>query len=229
MRARKEAAPWWAITKAKAAGPSSSMYARGIFEHPANFVPPPFRFVDGDGFRGVNAVTASGTRVPTDNLQLRGAVYVNGSCTRHPIREMSRASFAVVMCNSRGEEVISVTAPVWANLPQTPQASEYCAAAAAIELIGPQAVVHSDCSNVVRDMKAPFAVGTSARKVYAGVTRGARTSLNFPRLGDFVKVPAHVKITDELQGQARVRAVGNDCADRRAKEAIHCVTSSPPR
>ena len=69
-------------------------------------------------------------------------------------------------------------APVWANLPQTPQAAEYCAAAAALQLVGPRAKVHSDCSNVVRDMIAPYAAATSGRRMYAGITREARLAPN---------------------------------------------------
>ena len=228
VEARKQAAPWWATTKAKAAGPDDPLFAKGMFEHPEAYMPQPFK-ADGDnGYGRVRAATAAGTGVPTSNLQLRGSVYVDGSCTRHPIRDLSRAGFSVVMCNSKGGEVISVTAPVWAHLPQTPQASEYCAVAGAVQLAGPNAVIHSDCSNVVRDMTLPYAAGTASRKMYAGITRDARTNERFGALGGVVKVPAHVKVTDDLLGIDRVHAIANDVADRRAKQALDCHDAALP-
>ena len=95
----------------------------------------------------VRAFTAAGTDVAIQGLRLRGSVFIDGSCTRHPVKDLCRASFAVVMVNSGGIPVISVLAPVWSHLPQTPQAAEYCAyAGAASFFLYRQGVLpHSGC------------------------------------------------------------------------------------
>eukprot|EP00959_Pyramimonas_sp_CCMP1952_P113904 2381821-Pyramimonas_sp.AAC.1 len=51
-----------------------------------------------------------------------GNVFIDGSCFRHPIRELSRAANSVVMVDDTGDSMCEFRAPVWC--PQTPQSAE---------------------------------------------------------------------------------------------------------
>ena len=219
VSARSEAVPWWLVIKAKQAGPSNMLYAKGIFPHPGDFVPRPLSATGSD--RGIRAHTAAGTAVSTASLRLRGHVFIDGSCTRTPIRELNRAAFSVVMVNPSGKAVIKVAAPVWAHLPQTPQAAEYCAYAAAAELAAHGTCVYGDCANVVRDANGPAAAAFSARKAYAGVTRAGRAHEIHDLQGQRLKkVPAHVTMSDNMTATQVFEAVGNSEADAEAKSAL---------
>ena len=171
-------------------------------------------------------MTAAGTQVSLASLQLRGNIFVDGSCTRHPVNDLNRASFSVVMVNSVAQPVLRIQAPIWAHLPQSPQAAEYCAMAAACELIGGDAIVFGDCANVIRDAQLPPEQALAPRKLYAGITRAARGAQFFAKTS-VVKVPAHVTETDDMAGDELFRVRGNTAADTEAKAAYDCHAHAP--
>ena len=82
-----------------------------------------------------------------------GWVCYDGSCavSEHP--ELRRAAWAVVEVNGKGEVTATLSGPVWASLPQTPQAAEFSARAAATQRANGPLWLIGDCSNVVRDDK----------------------------------------------------------------------------
>ena len=233
LAARAEAAPWWIVTKAKRAGPSSTVFSKGIFPHPEALVPRPYQESDSvdrrahEGGHGIVAFTAAGTQVSLGSLQPRGNIFVDGSCTRHPVRDLNRASFSVVMVNSLAQAVLRIQSPIWAHLPQSPQAAEYCALAAACELIGGEATIFGDCANVIRDAQLPSGLAVAPRKLYAGIIRSARGAQGFG-LSSVVKVPAHVTETDDMPPDELFRVRGNTAADTEAKAAYHCHAHAPP-
>ncbi len=172
------------------------------------------------------ACTAAGTQVSLGSLQLRGHVFVDGSCTRHPVSDLNRASFSVVMVNSLAQPVLSIKAPIWAHLPQSPQVAEYRAMAAACELIGGEATVYGDCANVIRDAQLPSVQALAPRKMYAGITRAARDAQCFAQISA-VKVAAHVTETDDMAADELFRVRGNTAADTEAKAAHDCHARAP--
>eukprot|EP00973_Karenia_brevis_P015846 2169134-Karenia_brevis.AAC.1 len=69
--------------------------------------------------------------------------------------DLSRATWAVVQLDEQRRPKISCTGPVWSSLPQTAQAAEHCARAAAVQLlVGPTRLI-GDCKNVVRAAQLP--------------------------------------------------------------------------
>ena len=61
-------------------------------------------------------------------------LFTDGGCTKtwHP--KLNRATWVVVAGTEDGRHLAACTGPVWANLPQTSPAGEYCAMAAACQL-----------------------------------------------------------------------------------------------
>ncbi len=125
------------------------------------------------------------------------------------------------------QPVLRIQAPIWAHLPQSPQAAEYCALAAACELIGGEATIFGDCANVIRDAQLPPVQATAPRKLYAGITRVARAAPFFAK-ASVVKVPAHVTETDDMEPDERFRVRGNTAADSEAKAAFQCHAHAFP-
>eukprot|EP00959_Pyramimonas_sp_CCMP1952_P050020 1045532-Pyramimonas_sp.AAC.1 len=51
-----------------------------------------------------------------------GALFVDGSCARHAVRELTRAASSVCMVDSDGTLVAEFRALVWSPYPQSPRA-----------------------------------------------------------------------------------------------------------
>ena len=79
-----------------------------------------------------------------------GEVFLDGSCTKTFAKELNRASWAITKLDeSTGELVARLHGPVWATLPQTSPAAEFCAMAALAQVAGPGTHAYSDYSGVV--------------------------------------------------------------------------------
>eukprot|EP00959_Pyramimonas_sp_CCMP1952_P261359 5464352-Pyramimonas_sp.AAC.1 len=76
-----------------------------------------------------------------------GHVFIDGSCQRHPIKELSRAVYAITMNAEDGTCLGEARGPVWAHLPQTPQAAEYAARCVAAQFLVMPTTIYSDCAN----------------------------------------------------------------------------------
>eukprot|EP00972_Heterocapsa_arctica_P093642 13813308-Heterocapsa_arctica.AAC.1 len=58
---------------------------------------------------------------------MEGDLYVDGSCSKGLVPELSRASWSVAMVGKEGKLQARVSGPIWNTLPQTPQAAEFVA------------------------------------------------------------------------------------------------------
>jgi len=126
-----------------------------------------------------------------------------------------------------------VKGPVWAPLPQTPQAAEYCGMAAVAQLITRIARVYGDCLGVVNLANAPARVQLSPKLLYSGAFR---CNMSLPQLS-FIEsvewVKAHVldkmplELRESMSPLELWKAAGNQVADREAKAALECHPTIP--
>ena len=122
------------------------------------------------------------------------------------------------MLGADGELVAQVRGPVWRDLPQTPQAGEYCAYAAATHFILGMAKVYGDCLDVVRDAQGPLSSAVQGNRPHAGIMRDTVKWLGADLIEAVGKVKAHV-VSPGLEHtiadpKERRRAVGSSLADR---------------
>eukprot|EP00959_Pyramimonas_sp_CCMP1952_P260434 5445624-Pyramimonas_sp.AAC.1 len=61
------------------------------------------------------------------NNRVWGPLFVDGSCPRHTVKELSRAGSSVCMVDESGDLVAELRAPVWDPCPQTSQSAEFSA------------------------------------------------------------------------------------------------------
>ena len=145
-----------------------------------------------------------------------------GSCTRHPIKEFSRASWGYVQVNQGTERLqVSVSGPIWGPMPQTPQSGEFGALAMVGNNLSGPAQGFSDCKNVVEMFKLPVPDKFNFKRMYAGTMILAQS----PWLESVSKVKAHVADDPSLSAFQKWEKFGNDEAGRaaRAGNAAHPV------
>ena len=213
------------MAEAIAAGPLDPLYGRGLLPHPAECAPAP-RAEGGECFQ------AFGEQCPVP-FTLEGNVYIDGSCTRTPCKELNRAGWGIVQLDCDGRPVRQASGPVWASLPQTSQAAEFAALAALVQLLDGPCVAYSDCLGVVRAMSDCASYASDPRKMYAAVLRGVMRDPGLVHVLAVLKVKAHqtkAMLTD-MPAACRRLAAGNDAADaaadvgRRAHPMVdHVVT-----
>ena len=81
--------------------------------------------------------------------EVPGDFFMDGSCAKRIIREMSRSSWSYVCLDPEAQAQVSVRGPIWGRMPQTPQVGKLGALAmAAHNVVGPSRRP-SDCANVV--------------------------------------------------------------------------------
>jgi exonuclease III len=153
-----------------------------------------------------------------------GEVFLDGSCTKTFAKELNRASWAITKIDEiTGELEARLHGPVWATLPQTSPAAEFCAMAALAQVAGPCTTAHSDFSGVVSSFaKHPEEV-LHQSSVFAGIHRSARIEERWHNIVDIQKVKAHQDLGNLAKGSREYfLAKGNDEADRWAKAALAC-------
>eukprot|EP00959_Pyramimonas_sp_CCMP1952_P170712 3567294-Pyramimonas_sp.AAC.1 len=102
-------------------------------------------------------------------MALWGSLFVDGSCLRHPVRELSRAGSCIALVSDNGLLVAEFRAPVWSCYPQTPQSAEFSAYTWAHVLSVPgHSTAFSDCANVVKMAELPRAEQLSGKRMYSG-------------------------------------------------------------
>ena len=152
---------------------------------------------------------------------MEGDIYIDGSCTTGPFKELRRAAFAVVAMKEDGQVTATASSPLWRSLPQTPQAAEYVALAAAVQLITGKSKIFCDCKNVVNDAQDIRSGARNGKKQYAGILRDILKHEEKWKLVEGVtKVKAHQEIKSIQGEEERRRAQGNDHADGSAKAAV---------
>ena len=100
---------------------------------------------------------------------MEGDIYIDGSCTTGPFKEFRRAAFAVVAMKEDGRVTAAASSPIWRSLPQTPQAAEYVALAAAAQLATGSSRICCDCQNVVNDAKDVRGGARDGKKHHVGI------------------------------------------------------------
>ena len=120
------------------------LFTRGIFEHPGDVFPRP----------ASEAQSCLEVVWPQDperqDRSFRGDVFIDGSCFKSVVPELSRSGLAYVVFGEDQEILCHGSAPLWPPLPQTPQAAEFCGLSVAGQLALPGSTGFSDCLNVCR-------------------------------------------------------------------------------
>ena len=198
------------MREARAAGPMERFYVTGVFPHPADIWTPPDEvhntvWEEKEGLEGV----------------MEGDIYIDGSCTTGPFKELRRAAFAVVAMKEDGQVTATASSPLWRSLPQTPQAAEYVALAAATQMVTGRSKIFCDCKNVVDDAQDLRGGARNGKKQHAGILRDIlKYEANWKKIEEVAKVKAHQDISTIKEERERRRAIGNDHADASAKAAL---------
>ena len=224
---REEIATPQTRQRARVAGPGALLFERAVLPHPSETWRGPSETPQAalqskapDG-QWIDIATDAGEAMGCyAAMQGPGELFVDGSCTTHPVPECCRAAWAVVRVLPDGKPAAQLSGVVPAGWPQTAQAAEYFAASVAGQVAASHDVIRSDCLNVVHHFQADHAAQLSRRRRYAGVVRSARPFAGFQALRKIRKVPAHVKIEDCKTLFDTYCARGNDAADRAAKRAL---------
>ncbi len=229
VAARISAAPAWLRDEVARRPRSQSRWCTGFMPHPGDVWPRPaaeavpLTKYDGDGGRPLDG----------DGMPILGSkLYVDGSCTSHVVAEIKRAATSIVSVDEDGGTVWRVLMPVPAPMPQTSQSAEFVAlpmVKAYMAASGGGAWdVASDCRNIVRACNdAPLRAVDGARK-YAGLMKPIVSDVEWQSRINIRKVPAHVDPDTLPQGPARLDAIGNQHADKMAKEAVALHPSPTP-
>eukprot|EP00959_Pyramimonas_sp_CCMP1952_P390289 8178445-Pyramimonas_sp.AAC.1 len=111
--------------------------------------------------------------------------------------------------------------PVWAPLPQTPQAGEFSGYWGAVMcLTGPSTII-TDCANVVTQHELPRDAQTFFKRLYAGVFVQLLSRPERRHIREVLKIKAHQSLSEEgISAQEEASRLGNHLADLGAKEAL---------
>ncbi|CAK0815028.1 unnamed protein product [Prorocentrum cordatum] len=101
------------------------LFTRGVFPHPGDVFPRPSReFLDCE-FQA----RCEWVEPPQDGGTFDGDIFLDGSCFRHEIAELSRAGYGLVKVDSSGDRVCHIYEPIHAPFLQTSQCAEFAALA----------------------------------------------------------------------------------------------------
>ena len=110
--------------------------------------------------------------------------------------------------------------PVWRSLPQTPQVAEFCAYAAATQILAGPSTLHSDCSNVVKAANMGLHAALSWRRPNAGIVKATLKEQGRAHVAAVVKVKGHVEEAEVGDPRLKRHARGNRLADEYADRAV---------
>jgi len=194
---------------------------RGIMAHPADDA----RLPPSDG--GISITRSGFDGDPNELLREVGGDwgFCDGSASRHPVEELRRAAWAAAFLDADGNVQVKITGPVWANLPQTPQAAEYIGAVAAIKVMTRPTTLVGDCLGMIHSVNKVRASCTP-EGAYGGVLKSIARGGRFTNLVDFLWTPAHTVLKDDATPRERLLHKGNDLVDAGAKEARLSVEDS---
>jgi hypothetical protein len=157
--------------------------------------------------------------IDPNTYEFKGDIYVDGSAVRGASCELDRAGWALVAMGADMQLDCAIYGPVWAPLPQTSQAAEFCAAGAAFQVAGGPFRLVSDSASVVKALGAPIADQLSARRVYAGILRD-KLAFRHDLCEGVQKVKSHLDPDLEQHADIRTHILGNALADQFAKLAL---------
>ena len=205
---RDRAAPPWFQRIARNAGARDPLYTLGLVEHPDAEAQPPLR----EG--GFFLERYDGGDEDLKTATLEGKLYTDGSASRPQVWSLARAGWAVAVVDATGELKARLSGPVWHPLPQTSGAAEVVAAAVAHEVVTPgsHSGVRTDSELVLKLFGSHGLAGTT---LYSGIVKTARGRVGADGIRYLEKVKGHVN-PDTVEGEDRVKALGNDAADKGA-------------
>ena len=186
---------------------------RGIFSHPGDKAkrPPPEGGGQVEWGRVVDHESAQ--------VNLGGAwCFFDGSCSRHPVAELRRASWAAAFYDHEGYMQATFSGPVWSRLPQTPQAGEYLSAAAGIQLVRRPTRFVGDCRGVVEATQA-LKTDLRPRGAYAGLLKDTLQHGRLDLVSDCSWMPSHTGLAHDATFEQGLRHRGNQKADEAAGSA----------
>ena len=121
-----------------------------------------------------------------------GYVYVDGSASTSPTRGLQRAGGAVVEVDVEGRLLRAARISIPSRLPQTSQAAEHVAFAAAVQWVTREATAQSDCMGVAEAAAEPIERVLRATHQYAGILMDTHRDPRSRKLIEGVKwVRAH--------------------------------------
>ena len=125
------------------------------------------------------------------------------------------------MFSDDGVHGSTMRCPVWAPLPQTPQAGEFSGFwGATMCLVGPSELV-TDCANVKQQHEAPRDRQLSFKRMYAGIFVQLLARPERKRITAVSKVKAHLSLNEEgISEEEYARRFGNHVVDLGAKAAL---------
>ena len=163
-------------------------------------------------------------------------LYTDGGCTKQFHPKLNRASWSVAVINDEGDYLAACAGPVWANLPQTSPAGEYCGFAAACQMAkGVAKDLVADYIGVVKTVKKVVGriqagasrVGTPLHRgstMYAGILREAFAEKGAALISKATHVRSHQADDGELppniSAADKKNILGNMAADDLATEAL---------
>ena len=169
--ARDEAVSW-RIKRRVVADEDRGKWTRVVLPHPADTAPRPTSSELQTIIRDAEGRILDG--FPADYDIGGGCIVMDGSCSRHIIKELNRAAWCVSLYDKGSDKCrATISGPVWDPLPQTPQASEHVAMAIAADLVTQEALPVSDCLGVVRLANSAPEQQLKATFKYAGIRRHA--------------------------------------------------------
>ncbi len=208
----KAAVPPWFWEEAQKADPSDPFWTLATVPHPADLVHRPR-----DDYLSW-AYDENGDRC--EDPCMRGHVFIDGSCSTAVFRGLERAALALVQLAADARPLKTVSVPVWATLPQSSQSAEHAAYAGVSHVLDDDAIIYGDCKTVLDMAKLPPCRRFDGRRKYAGVHLSMRKHPEgLARMVQTVKVKAHQTISNIEDEDERWRAIGNDLADKAAKQA----------
>ena len=150
---------------------------------------------------------------------LEGNVFYDGSCLQRGCNGLSRATWAAVQLGPDNQVVASVSGPVWRSLPQTAQAAEHCARAAAVQILKGPARLIGDSRYIDAAANKPRQFSCHHSKMHAAASRVAADAIGADHVLDDTWVRAHRKPEDALDAWDRYTAIGNGLANAEAVAA----------
>jgi hypothetical protein len=218
---------WWPRNKvilgeAISNGELDPMYLHAVFPHPSDVQPGPALNTGAEFFRLKQPCplpeNADGEPHMAEEGKLYGTLFADGSCSRTSIRSLNRASWSVIETDDEGRATAGWMGAVPSDMPQTPQAGEYMAAAYAAQTASGETTLYDDCLNVVRDLNRDRSLWNDENRAYAAPAMKVAEWDEAEQM-EVLKVKAHVKSSD-LEGEELFLAKGNDAADHFAKAAM---------
>jgi hypothetical protein len=210
------------VQRALAAGPASSLYARGWMVHPADVWPRPASWeqcIEDVQFRERLSGGDFAEVADVASWCLSGDVYPDGSCQPHVLSELARASWGVARLGTDGSCTTLVSGTVPSCITQTSVAAEWCAAAVVGQLATGAVDAAQDCKAVVDEWPKPRAVRLRPASIHAGQ---AKTLCAHPSAAHVALrwVKGHVNEEAAVGAQAKRDARGNGLGDKEADRAM---------